>query len=859
MTTYNGTPGDDTLIGGAGNDRLNGLGGDDTLTGSGGADVLNGGDGWDWLEGNDGNDSLTGGGDWDVLIGGAGDDRLDGGAEIDSVRYDDATGPVNVNLALGTARGAGIGRDTLLNIEGVTGSMYDDAIIGLWGFGKWLISGMGGNDTLVGGWLEGGAGDDTLDGSAGDAAAEYRFNSTGSVTVNLASGTATGVGIGTDTLISIEHVSGGEYGDILIGSTTENQLYGEGGNDTLSGGAGWDDLQGGAGNDRLDGGAGYDSVDCRDDAQGPIRVNLASGTATGAGLGTDTLISIEFVRGGRYADTLTGEGGWNDLVGNEGNDRLYGGAGPDDLDGGSGDDTLDGGDGFDSVEYLDATGSVTANLALGTATAKGMGTDTLLSIESLSGSAHSDRLTGNDRANYLDGRAGNDTLNGHGGADSMYGGDGNDLYYVDNAGDFVSENKYERADDGNDLVYSTLAAYTLPPNVERLRLLSTGAANATGNNLANTLYAGTGDNVLNGGSGRDTVTYAYTSGGHGVTVSLAIAAKQITGGSGSDTLVRIENLTGSSNNDRLTGNSGTNVLDGGLGNDTMAGGRGDDTYVINTRSDVVSERSDEGADLIQSTITYSLVDTDRSGSHGGNVENLRLTGTGNINGTGNALNNVLYANNGVNQLDGGAGNDTVSYLYATRSTGSTGVTLNLAVVNASGQATASGVSGADRIKNIENVTGSRYNDTLTGNSGANVLSGGSGDDSVSGGTGNDTVLGGAGKDRLTGGSGRDTFDFNALSEMGLSSSTTDVITDFARGRDKIDLSTLDAKTTHGGNQSFSAPMVGNHFSGAFAHAGDLYFDTVTDVLYGNTDGDAAAEFAIGITGLSTVSASDFVL
>jgi hypothetical protein len=97
---------------------------------------------------------------------------------------------------------------------------------------------------------------------------------------------------------------------------------------------------------------------------------------------------------------------------------------------------------------------------------------------------------------------------------------------------------------GTDTVYSTLAAYTLTANVENGRILATVAANLTGNTLNNVLYAGAGNNVLNGGSGTDTVSYAYgLAGTTGVTVSLAVSTAQATGGSGSDTLTSIENLS----------------------------------------------------------------------------------------------------------------------------------------------------------------------------------------------------------------------------------------------------------------------------------------------------------------------------
>ena len=101
----------------------------------------------------------------------------------------------------------------------------------------------------------------------------------------------------------------------------------------------------------------------------------------------------------------------------------------------------------------------------------------------------------------------------------------------------------------------------------------------------------------------------------------------------------------------LTGNSGANTLDGGAGADRMLGGLGNDTYVVDASTDIVTENVGEGTDTVQSGITYTL---------GANVENLTLTGTAAINGSGNALNNVLIGNSGVNTLSGGAGNDILN-------------------------------------------------------------------------------------------------------------------------------------------------------------------------------------------------------
>ncbi len=95
--------------------------------------------------------------------------------------------------------------------------------------------------------------------------------------------------------------------------------------------------------------------------------------------------------------------------------------------------------------------------------------------------------------------------------------------------------------------------------------------------------------------------------------------------------------------------------------------------------------------------------------------------------------------------------------------------------------------------------------------------------------------------------------------MGVSATTRDVITDFVRGQDKIDLRGLDANQASSTNDAFNAPTVGGKFSGVFANAGELYFDQVARVLYGNTDADAAAEFAIALTGVVTLSASDLML
>ena len=162
----------------------------------------------------------------------------------------------------------------------------------------------------------------------------------------------------------------------------------------------------------------------------------------------------------------------------------------------------------------------------------------------------------------------------------------------------------------------------------------------------------------------------------------------------------------------------------------MSGGAGDDTYVRDNAGDAVTELANEGTDTVQSAITYTL------GSH---VENLMLTGTGAINGTGNALDNILTGNSGTNVLTGGVGNDT--YVVGTGDT----VTEQASAGKDTVQSAITWTLGA----NLENLTltgtgaingtGNTLNNVLTGNSGANVLTGGAGNDTYVVGTGDSVV------------------------------------------------------------------------------------------------------------------------
>ena len=291
--------------------------------------------------------------------------------------------------------------------------------------------------------------------------------------------------------------------------------------------------------------------------------------------------------------------------------------------------------------------------------------------------------------------------------------------------------------------------------------------------------------------------------------------------------------------DSLTAGNGNDKLDGGSGKDLMIGGNGNDIYVVRDSTDIVRETTGGGTDTVQSFVSSHTL--------AAFVENGQIMLAGNANLTGNALDNTLFAGLGNNTLDGSAGSDTVSYAAAVN--GSQGVDVSLANPVAQG----TGGSGSDTLISIENLIGSAFADHLTGNDGNNTLRGGAGADVLTGGGGADRLVGGTGVDNLSGGAGNDVFDFDALTDLGATVGTSDTVTDFAVG-DLLDLSSLDANTTTPElNDAFSTTLVTD-----FTAPGQLKFEN--GVLYGNTDGDfSTVEFVINLTGVTTLTAADFIV
>jgi len=240
---------------------------------------------------------------------------------------------------------------------------------------------------------------------------------------------------------------------------------------------------------------------------------------------------------------------------------------------------------------------------------------------------------------------------------------------------------------GIDTVEASIS-YVLGENLENLTLTGSTNINGTGNLLNNVIIGNTANNLLNGGLGNDTL-----DGGLGVdtldgglgndtyyvdNLSDDVVNESATGGIDSIfssvnyslnnryvenlTLIGTDNVTatgntlnnilmGNSGNNTLSGGTGNDTLDGGLGADILSGGEGNDLYYVdNVADDIINETVTGGTDTILSSVYYSLYNR--------YVENLTLTGTGNVNAAGNSLNNILTGNGGNNTLSGGTGNDT---------------------------------------------------------------------------------------------------------------------------------------------------------------------------------------------------------
>ena len=303
--------------------------------------------------------------------------------------------------------------------------------------------------------------------------------------------------------------------------------------------------------------------------------------------------------------------------------------------------------------------------------------------------------------------------------------------------------------------------------------------------------------------------------------------------------------------DTLEGNGGDDELDGGDGADSMSGGTGNDIYIVDDAGDVVTEYANGGTDTVDASISYTL---------GNQVENLALTGTGGLNGTGNDRDNVIWGSNYDNLLNGGGGVDAIKGAGgADIIDGGTGADTMLGgdggdifiVDNAGDVVTEAIGEGFDWLQTtvsyslaagseVEvlyadpatttaaiNLTGNEFDNFLTGNDGINVL------------------VGGLGIDTLRGSGGGDGFLWSSIGEVGLAS--PDIVADYSTAQgDVLHFTNIDADETQLNDQDFDFIS-----TAAFTAPGQInWFSNGTDTFIQlNTDADLAADGMIQLSGV----------
>jgi Ca2+-binding RTX toxin-like protein len=618
-----------------------------------------------------GNDTLIGSDGDDSFALGKGSDIVDGGNGIDEVVYrgfgrgegitvdlhfGDGDDHVGAAWAGGTSTPLDAEFDTLFSIENVFGSRFNVLLIG--DNHNNVFTASRGDDTIHGGGT-------TLTPDTDELRYDRGATSTAGITVTFTDegiGSVTGGGLtpetdddpantvfGIDTFTGIETVRGTRFADTFIGDDGTQRFRGLGGIDSYNGGDGDDEVD--YSRDNL--------------TTAGITVNLAGaddsddiGSAIAAGGETETLISIEQIRGTAGEDSMTGDDADNRFRGEGGNDTLLGGAGNDRLQGGAGNDTMDGGSDEDEVDYLQDTlvvggNGVTLNLTTGVGNGPNGDTDTIIDVENARGTINDDLITGDSGANRLRGDDGNDTLWGAGDNDELEGGLGDDELY---------------GEDGDDTL--------------------------TGNAGTDRYFGGDGADTFVGGGGSDgdIADYSQDIAGHGIVANLWGSGSQ--GGLAADTVLdafdfldsvsNVPNLVGTQFSDRIYGGShnnilsggagddfifghdgadtldggyGNDVLDGGAGLDAFSGGYGNDTYYVNATGEVVTEATGlgSGSDTVITSVTYAL-------TANAAVETLRAVTPGStlaMNLTGSSAGNAITGNNGINILTGLAGDDTL--------------------------------------------------------------------------------------------------------------------------------------------------------------------------------------------------------
>lgn len=400
------------------------------------------------------------------------------------------------------------------------------------------------------------------------------------------------------------------------------------------------------------------------------------------------------------------------------------------------------------------------------------------------GTQRADTLLGSEDLRLIFGMGGDDVIFGSALGDILHGGYGHDTLHGGRGDDLL------RGEAGSDLLFGGEGDDRLQGGAGHDTLHGgpgdDGLVGGAGNDL---LFGGTGDDRLVGGKGDDTLygedgnDWLNGNGGNDV----------LHGGDGDDTLIALvghNELWGGRGNDSLQGGRGRDTMDGGQGNDTILGEGGDDLIWGRAGNDLID--GGEGNDTID----------------GGQGHDTILGGAGDDSIFGARHDDMIRAGPGNDHAHGGPGNDTVH-----------------------------GEAGDDTL------LGGLGDDHLFGGADHDLLMGGLGHDMLDGGAGNDTLIGGPGADTLTGGAGADVFDFRGRGDY---DGSTDVITDFTRGVDRIDM------------RGFDLAFIGTD---GFSAAGQVRYELAGNdaILHVDMDGDGLADLSVRLVGLGQVSGADLWL
>lgn len=743
-----GGDGNDTIMSGGGNNIIDGGKGINTIAfenvtsgvhvdlsankvinnGNGGTDSvkniqnITGSDFDDILIGDDQDNLIVGGKGNDTLSGRGGNNTLDGGEGINTADYSDAESGIEVDLTKDNNQvednGFG-GKDTLINIQAIVGSDYDDKFIT--GVGTTIIDGGAGDDHFkVGGneasitFLSGNSGNNTYEAGAG-------FNNyLGGTGFDTLSYVNAAYGISIDFNKSIVYDNGFSGIDILkdinkvIGTNFDDYFVLGNGDHSVDGGLGNNTIIAGSGNNKIDGGsqgAGFINTVDYSNATSGLEMDLVTGDVAKNGFGgQDNVTNIQKIIATDFDDVIYSSANDLSILAGAGNDTVYGNYG---------NDILDGGEGVNTLRYDALSDGVTINMSNGTVT-KTSGTDNFTNFNTFIGSKGSDVFIA---------AAGNQTIDGSSGHDA--------IDYSGMSGRMVAHLDTNQIDD--DVKDRHLFHHTVK-NIDEVRFSNasgnvgytktSGSTKFVGGSSNDTFYILGGNNEIFGGSGTDIISYRYSTTGKGVVVELnqsgtGYATQNSYGGK--DHIVDVETVYGTEFNDYIKSFA---EMRGFSGNDTLEG-VGKNAWVDYGDASNVDIDLEKGIAVKsggKTTGTDKLININKVVTGSGDSI---VRGNDNDNViTGRFGNDTFYASTGNDSYNGDRGNDTLIY----NELNNTKIEVNLNT-NTIVKTHDNGNQGVDNYKSIENIIGTNGNDifkitSLADLNGYQCIDGGQGFDVV---------------------------------------------------------------------------------------------------------------------------------